>query len=178
MNRGCHCRCCGGPHLGSGLYLLQSLYHDPVGWLQSLGDDPGAPGLVGHLDLSDLGYAVGTHHKHVVGPLKLLHRSLRNDDGVLAGGDGKPDPAELAWAQQTVGIGKGGLNRQRTGLGADTTAHHRYATLLGEHRTVGQNQLQPGCPAADPSPSLRLARPSVGQVFRLRNREIEPDGIE
>src|SRR5262249_34506287 len=88
-------------------------------------------------------------------------------------------PRELPGPHDLVRVGEGGPDADGAGLGVDRAVDERHAPLVGEHRTVRQQQRQRG-PRALGGAALRVELDPGRelQIVGLRDGEVDVDGVD
>src|SRR5215813_4181964 len=123
-------------------HALQALDDDPVARLQALLDDPEVSVDRPRLDDLDRHLVVRAHNGDLVAALQLRDRSLRHEDRAFLHVHGDPHLGVLAGPKHVAGVREGSGELDGAGLGVDLAAHEDRLAVMGEDRTVGQDELQ------------------------------------
>src|SRR5262249_28822490 len=150
---------------------------DPVGGLETFGNNPVAARSIRELDLTDLRDTVRANDENVVSTLQLLHCALRNQNRVLSRRDRESHATELAGTKHTARAWEGCLQRQRPCLATHASANDSDAAFLWVHGSVGEDQFESSVLLCFRAP-FRGGGSCESEVLGFRDREVEPDRVE
>ncbi len=136
--------------------------------------------LRAQLNVADVCDVVPADGKDLVHSLQLIHRPLRDQDGVVQDVGLRRHPSKLPGAKQIIGICKAGCDAQTAGLRADRTIDENDVPGVGIDLAVGQRHLQGNRVAAAQQVAVatRFHPRRERQVLLLADGEVNFDGIE
>src|SRR4030095_3050881 len=109
---------------------------------QTLGHDPQVPDAVADRHGTDRHLVIAAHDRHLITPLQLGDRALRNQQGAGRCLCGQAHTSEPAGAKQIVGIGKHSGDSDRPGCRVDFTIGKRNRPGMFVDVSITQRQLK------------------------------------
>ena len=137
--------------------LLKVVCDDHRARVDATFNEPVGADLWAELDSREVSFAIGAGEIDLVQSLELLHRNLRDEQGVVANFRGSFDAAELARAQNVARIREGGGDADSAGL--------RVYLAIDESDF-------PFCGKTSPFESVRVSR--TASAFRSRSPPLLP----
>src|SRR5207344_1483288 len=116
-----------------------ALHDDEFTGLHAALNDPHGADTVAHFDRAHVYLVALSHHRQLKRSLKLVDRSLGNQQRILHGFGGGAHAPELTWPQDVVGVRKS-TNDANTSRGDVYLAICvKYLALLGVNSAIRQN---------------------------------------
>src|SRR6186713_1933896 len=120
----------------------QALDNHAFAGFQTLGHDPQVPDAVADRHGTDRHLVIAAHDRHLMTPLQLGDRALRNQQGAGRRLYGEPHTSKSARAKQIVGIGKHRSDSDRPGCRVDLPIGKRDRPGMFVDLSITERQLK------------------------------------